>query len=170
MALTNRGIGYGVTVDVGIDVVPRPFARNFELTRCPPEFLSRNATLTCGMMAVTESRGEPGSPKIRFPVAIAKHPSRPAHLKPLLLLGGGPGDALFPSLPTLLVDADASAALLGGQNLIAVEYRGGGAATPRLTCDTALLNDAAAIAACIAKFAQLGVNLRRYNSVEIATD
>jgi pimeloyl-ACP methyl ester carboxylesterase len=169
IGLTNQGIGYQVADLLGINVAPKPYAKDIELTRCPPELPSQNANLTCGMVRVKESRGEAGSNKIRFPFVIAQHPTKRPQIEPLLLLGGGPDDPLIPNLPNLLGDPDAAAALLDGQDLVAIEYRGVGASTPRLGCDTALTDDAS-VAQCIQKFTQLGVNLSRYNSVEIAAD
>ncbi len=155
--------------NIGIEVAPKPYRNDFERTRCPPELLTANAKTLCGMLHVPEDRREGSKRKIRFPVLIAKNISKPAQIEPLLLLGGGPGDALFPTLPALFSDPDGSAALLDGQDIVAVEYRGVGAAIPRLQCDNRLTNKAT-VAKCLNKFDALGVNLSHYNSKEYATD
>ncbi len=165
----NQSLAYDAAAAIGIDVLPKPYRKDFERTSCSPELLSDNAKTTCGMLSVAENRNNPNSRKIRFPVLIAKHTSKPAQIEPLLVLGGGPGDALFPGLPALFTDPDASTALLDGQDIVAVEYRGVGAATPRLQCDNRL-NSAATVAKCREKFNALGVDLKYYNSHEISAD
>jgi D-alanyl-D-alanine carboxypeptidase len=167
--LTERGIGTRVADYIAIDTTPRPYGADFERTRCPPELLSPGAAVSCGVMAVEQSRGQPSSRQLRVPVVIAKHRTRAANLQPLLLLGGGPGDALFPTLPALLGDATLSAALVDGQDVIAAEYRGTGSAKPNLQCDARLTN-AATVNLCLEKMARLGVQLNRYNGIEFGHD
>jgi D-alanyl-D-alanine carboxypeptidase len=167
--LTQQGVGYQLADYVGIDTTPRPYARDFERTRCPTELLSEAAATTCGVLAVDEERGVRGSRKLHLPVWMAKHKTSAVRLQPLLLLGGGPGDALFPTLPALLTDPTATAALVDGQDVIAMEYRGTGAADPKLQCD-ARLTGPTTVQLCLSKMARLGVHLNRYNGVEFAND
>jgi D-alanyl-D-alanine carboxypeptidase len=167
--LTEQGIGTRVADYLAIDTTPRPYGNDFERTRCPPELLSEGALVRCGVLAVDQARGQQGTRQLRIPVLIAKHRTRSAHLQPLLLLGGGPGDALFPTLPALFSDPDVSAALVDGQDVIAAEYRGTGAGNPKLQCDARLTN-ATTVHLCLEKMARLGVQLNRYNGVEFATD
>jgi D-alanyl-D-alanine carboxypeptidase len=169
MTLTNRGVGYDFGKYVGVDVRPKPYRDSFERTRCTRELGTATAKLNCGMMTVDEGRGAFESREIRFPVVIAQHPSKPATLEPLLLLGGGPDNALIPKLPALLANPDASSALLDGQDIVVTEYRGVGGATPRLGCDT-LVTDDISLTACRHKLLAQRINLDRYNSIEIASD
>jgi D-alanyl-D-alanine carboxypeptidase len=167
--LTEEGIGTRVADYIAIDTTPRPYGSDFERTRCPPELLSDGANVSCGVLAVEQARGQRGTRQLRVPVVIAKHHTRSAHLQPLLLLGGGPGDALFPTLPALFGDAELAAALVDGQDVIATEYRGTGAASPKLQCDARLTN-AQTVNLCLEKMTRLGVQLNRYNGVEFAND
>ncbi len=167
--LTEQGVGTRVADYVAIDTTPRPYGRDFERTRCPPELKSSGANVSCGVLAVDEARNQRDTRPLRIPVLIAKHPTRAAHLQPLLLLGGGPGDALFPTLPALLGDAQRSAALVDGQDVIAAEYRGTGAANPKLQCDARLTNTKT-VELCLEKMKRLKVQLNRYNGVEFAND
>lgn len=169
IALTDQGIGHRSARQLRIDTRPLPFGADFERTRCPPELPRGNARLTCGVLAVDEAVGRHPRRRLRVPVVIARHLRHAPTRDPLLVLGGGPGDALLPNLPALLSDPASAATLLEGQDLVAVEYRGVGAANPRLVCDTRLTS-AATVAACLDKFSALDVDLTRYHSSRFAAD
>ncbi len=171
IGLVHQGIGYELANALNIDTQAKPFGREFQRTRCPPELASSVATTQCGMFTVEQSRGQFDSRKIRFPVLIAKSAASNVanNAEPLLLLGGGPGDSLFATLPGLIGNPESYAALIAKQDLVAIEYRGVGAATPNLQCD-ARITSPETIQLCLTKMRDLGIDLSRYNSAEFAKD
>jgi D-alanyl-D-alanine carboxypeptidase len=169
LELENKGIGYRVAARLGIDVRPAPYQNDFERTRCGPELQSTVAKTQCGWLAVAQTRERRSSRLVRFPVVIAGKAGPANTADPILLLGGGPGDALLPNFANIFANSELLEKLVANQNVIAVEYRGVGRSKPGLNCATVVVTQAQA-EACIASLQQQGVDLGRYNSAEFATD
>jgi D-alanyl-D-alanine carboxypeptidase len=170
LELENKGIGYRLAARLGIDVRPAPYQNDFERTRCGPELQSTVATTQCGWLAVAQTRNRRTSRLVRFPVVIAGKAGTANTADPILLLGGGPGDALLPNFANFFAASAAQLEkLVANQNVVAVEYRGVGRSKPGLNCATQVVTRLQA-EACIAALQQQGVDLGRYNSAEFATD
>ncbi len=154
---------------LGVSTRATPYGADFRRARCTPEIAASAVTVDCGMLAVSESRGNAASRPIELAVVIARHPTIAATLDPLLVLGGGPGDPLFPDVPLLLSDRDVALPIVSGQNVVFVEQRGVGASRPALVCPGPLQGVEAA-QACVAALTSAGVDLGAYNSLASAAD
>ncbi|MFN7963341.1 MAG: alpha/beta fold hydrolase [Thermoanaerobaculia bacterium] len=167
--LGRGGFGEQLASLAGIDTTAAPFGPAFARTRCPRELPASPLAVECGTLAVPESRGEPEGQKLELAVILARHPSAAATVDPLLFLGGGPGDPLFPTAAGLLAEPELALGLAEGQDLVLIEQRGVGASSPNLSCPQAVL-DLASAELCRAQMQSQGIDLSRYNSLESAAD
>jgi pimeloyl-ACP methyl ester carboxylesterase len=113
-------------------------------------------------------------------VAVAiVHAAQPkAGLPPVFYLHGGPGGSALPGLPRMLKSATSREFVAVDQDWVFIDQRGGGQSQPNLDCPGAHLTDAGPpteqdaqdIVACLKAFQAKGVNISRYNAVEVSRD
>lgn len=150
----------------------------FEPTACVGDYSAVSQKVDCGKLFVDEARGVPGSRRINIAVAIVRASAPKAGLPPVIYLHGGPGGDAVAGVPRMLQRAAAREYIGVDQDWIFIDQRGGGLSEPSLNCPgTALTDagppsskDAAAIVACLQVFKAWGVDLSRYNAVEVAHD
>jgi len=130
--------------------------------------------VTCGRLAVAESRERPGGRTIELAVARLSLGDGPAAAEPLVYLEGGPGGS---ALAELELWTDPVSPLLKDRDVILVDQRGTGYSTPRLTCDPELadpasdaLTDAELNLACHDRLTRSGIDLDAYDTVTSAHD
>ena len=149
---------------------------------CPIDAGALAARLTCGTLAVDETRGSNNGRRVAMPVVILKAEA-PTGQPPLIVLHGGPGGG---AVSALAARAGAVPGKGGGrkswngvdQDVIIFDQRGGIDSVPSLDCGKLNLNDAGpdsdgtvgALKACAARHKAAGVDLSRYNAVEVAHD
>jgi pimeloyl-ACP methyl ester carboxylesterase len=147
--------------------------------------------ITCGYVTVPEVRGSfgEGGPErdtIRLAAAVIHSAGDDPAPDPLVMLAGGPGDSALTSFLQLLASPGMEG-FWAERDIVLVEQRGTRYSTPFLRCDELselkldLLDEnlgdeeeearkLAAWAACRERFAESGVDLAAYNSVENAAD
>lgn len=145
----------------------RQISSAFHVTHCPFVLgagLVEGKNVTCGFLTVPEDRSLLKSPTIHLAVAIFKSPiSQPAP-DPVLVLGGGPGNALLENTgPTY--NAGNLAYRLGNRDLIVLEQRGTGYSQPSLRC-----LDNEDFHACHDRLLKSGINLNAFTTLEDAAD
>ena len=139
-------------------------------TPCTPEFKTPNASVYRGMLSTPENHAKPYGRKIELAVALAREPGlAPKPAAPLLFLGGGPGNALFPEAQAQLADPDIAKALLSNQNLVLAEQRGVGASLHSLNCETIPV-DTASTLRCREFLASQGIDTRQYTTLASTVD
>ena len=162
VALTG---GYGVFRLVAQS--SRPISSTFQQTHCPfplGKGLSEGKDVRCGYLVVPEDHSHVPGPTIRLAVAIFKTPSANPAPDPVLMLGGGPGNALLENQgPTYT--ADNLASRLGNRDLIVLEQRGTGYSRPSLRC-----LDNEDLRACHDRLLKSGINLNAFTTLEDAAD
>ena len=162
VALTG---GYGVFRLVSQS--SRPISSTFQQIHCPfplGKGLSEGKDVRCGFLVVPEDRNHVPGPTIRLAVAIFKTPSATPAPDPVLMLGGGPGNALLENQgPTYT--ADNLASRLGNRDLIVLEQRGTGYSQPSLRC-----LDNEDLRACHDRLLKSGINLNAFTTLEDAAD
>ncbi len=153
-------------------------APHFEKTACVGDYKGVDLKVECGNLVVDETRGDPKSRRITVAVAIvhAAHPK--AGLPPVVYLHGGPGGSVLGGLPRMLASKTSREFVALDQDWIFVDQRGGGQSVPNLDCPGTHLTDAGpptdadaqGIVACVKGWQAKGVNISRYNTVEVAQD
>ncbi|CAN5244672.1 alpha/beta hydrolase [soil metagenome] len=149
---------------------------------CPVDIGALAPRVTCGVFAVDETRGSSNGRRVAMPVVILKAEG-PTGQPPLIVLHGGPGGG---AVSGLAARAGAVAGRGSGrknwngvdQDVIIFDQRGGTDSVPSLDCGKLNLNDAGpdsdgtvgALKACAARHKAAGVDLSRYNAVEVAHD
>jgi pimeloyl-ACP methyl ester carboxylesterase len=136
----------------------------FQRAPCPFPLgagLVEGHNVTCGFLMVPEDRSQPQGPTIRLAVAIFKasgpHPSP----DPVLVLGGGPGNAWLENVgPTYNVGN-----LPPQRDLILFDQRGAGYSQPSLRC-----LDIETLQACHDRLLREGINLNAFTTLENAAD
>lgn len=156
-----------------------PARARVEAVPCPVAVPTGTA---CGLLEVPERRGVAGSPTIK--VAYAVHRSTAADRKPdpIVYTSGGPGSS------SLQLTGVLSAAPFGrDRDIVVIEQRGSRYSQPHLRCpdiDRALLDSLSrpgrdsqegrrlteAGRACHERLTAQGIDLRGYNTAEIAAD
>ena len=155
---------------IGIHTTPYPYAAALRRTPCTPEFKTPNASVYRGMLSTPENHAKPYGRKIELAVALAREPGlAPKPAAPLLFLGGGPGNALFPEAQAQLADPDIAKALLSNQNLVLAEQRGVGASLHSLNCETIPV-DTASTLRCREFPASQGIDTRQYTTLASTVD
>src|SRR3989440_6318474 len=154
--------GYGV-----FRAVSQPFRQAssaFQVTHCPFALgaaLVEGQNVRCGFLSVPEDRSHVRGPTIRLAVAIFKTPSSHPAPDPVLVLGGGLGDALLETMgPTYNAGN-----LLSNRDLILLDQRGAGYSQPSLRCI-----DNETRRACHDRLMKSGINLNAYTTLENAAD
>ncbi len=153
-------------------------APRFERTACAGDYKDVDLKVDCGALIVDETRGDPKTRRIKVAVAIVRAAQPKAGLPPVVYLHGGPGGSALKGLPRLLKSKTSREFVAADQDWIFIDQRGGGLSDPNLDCPGATLTDAGppsqkdagGIVACLKAFQAKGVNLSRYNAVEVAQD
>ncbi len=144
---------------------------------CVGDYAGVPYTVDCGTMSVDEARGDPKSRRITFPVAIVRA-LEPKGLPPVIYFHGGPGGDAVESVPARLKRPAAKEFVAVDQDWIFFDHRGTGLGQPNMNCPGTALTDAGppskkdadGIVACLKAFQAQGVDLTRYNAVEVARD
>jgi pimeloyl-ACP methyl ester carboxylesterase len=158
---------------------PRPNAK-FSYGPCGfemPDGQEPGEHITCGTLTVPEDRADPASPTIDLAIAIFSASSDEEAPDPLIYLAGGPGGPALGG-DTTLFDREFAAAIQRDRDIVFVDQRGVGRASPALTCPEIgriSFRDAddpflAALDACRSRLESSGVRLAAYNSRENAAD
>ena len=123
-------------------------------------------TIACGRLIVPENRARPWGPTISLPFAIVgSHAAAPA--EPIVYLEGGPGGSALMNVP----DVWTRSALRQHADIVVLDQRGTGYATPSLDCPE-FLDDGVddPLRACRDRLTAAGVDLAAYHSRESASD
>lgn len=175
-----------ITMLTGLSVAAATSPVTFQAMPCPAHTFAARLEVRCGFIQVPENRADPHSRMIT--VAAAVVPSRAAHRRtdPIVFLNGGPSFGAISSFATQAYFA--GAAFTKDRDVILVDTRGTGLATPRLGCpeldqaevlafyDPPTINSEArsvyskAIAHCRNRLTAQGIDLAAYNSAESAAD
>lgn len=153
-------------------------APQFKPTACVGDYKDVDLKVQCGNLIVDETRGDPKSRRISVAVAIVKASAPKPGLPPVVYLHGGPGGSALAGLPRMLKSKGPREFVAIDQDWIFIDQRGGGQSNPNLDCPGTNLTDAGppsqkdadGIVACLKAFQAKGVNLSRYNAVEVAKD
>lgn len=153
-------------------------APEFKPSACAGDYSGAARQVQCGTLIVDETRGDPKSRRITVAVAIVKASEPKAGQPPVVYLHGGPGGSALGGLPRMLKSKSTLEYLAVDQDWIFIDQRGGGQSAPNLDCPGTNLTDAGppttsdtqGIVACMKAFQAKGVNLSRYNAVEVAKD
>ncbi|MBN1657266.1 MAG: alpha/beta fold hydrolase [Anaerolineae bacterium] len=163
----------------------------FEEAPCPmdlPPGTVEGKHITCGYVAVPETRGgqQSSTPTLRVAVAVIHSDADPPAPDPLVMLAGGPGQSALASFVQILA-VPGMEAWRAERDIVLIEQRGTRYSTPFLSCEevSALKLDLldenpddqdeearllAAWTACRERLTAAGVDLEAYNSVENAAD
>jgi pimeloyl-ACP methyl ester carboxylesterase len=151
----------------------------------PPEGVKDGRDVACGFVSVPQRHGARNSKRYRVAISVVKAHGRRTR-RPLVILGGGPGEAVAASGP-LIAAPEARRSLFGRLNrtrdLILVDQRGAGSSQPALGCTreeralTLSADDAANTAArvqvysaCAARLKAAGIDLSTFTTSQIAYD
>lgn len=166
----------------GLVLLSTPPARaaepRFEAAPCLGDFGADAARVRCGTLVVDETRGADNGRRVAMPVAIVRASAPKPGLPPVIYLHGGPGGGAVEELPGLLRQPVGRELVAVDQDWVIFDQRGGGLSSPALDCGEVALNDAgplspaaaAALEACAARHRAAGVDLGRYNAVEVVRD
>lgn len=153
-------------------------APKIEKTACVGDYKASGLKVDCYNLAVDETRGDPKSRRIKVAFAVV-HASEPkAGQPPVMYLHGGPGGSALKGLPRLLTSKASREFVALDQDWVFIDQRGGGFSSPNLDCPGTHLTDAGpptdqdaqGIVACLKAFQAKGVDISRYNAVEVAKD
>ena len=151
----------------------------------PPKGVKDGRDVVCAFVSVPRRHGVAGPVRYRVAVSVVKAKRRGGR-RPLVVLGGGPGEAIASAGPLIASRAGRSSLfgrLAQTRDVILVDQRGAGASEPTLACtreERALeltADDAAnaaagvqAYSACAARLKSAGVDLGSFTSSQIAYD
>jgi pimeloyl-ACP methyl ester carboxylesterase len=145
--------GYGIFR--AVSPPPRRAPSAFQQAPCPftlGQGLVEGKDVRCGFVVVPEDRSQPKSPTIRLAVAIFKTSSPHPAPDPVLVLGGGPGDALLEKAGPTYTAGN----LPSNRDLILLDQRGAGYSQPSLKYGYPSMN--------------AGLNLNAFTTLESAAD
>jgi pimeloyl-ACP methyl ester carboxylesterase len=157
--------GYGVFR--AVTPPTRQASSAFQQAHCPFPLgngLSEGQNVRCGFLMVPEDRSHVQGSTIGLAIAIFKTPSSHPAADPVLVLGGGPGDAKLQNTGRMY-NAGNLAYLLGNRDLIVLEQRGTGYSQPSLRC-----LDSEDFHACHNRLVKSGINLNAFTTLEDAAD
>ncbi|MEO6225766.1 MAG: alpha/beta hydrolase [Sphingomicrobium sp.] len=153
-------------------------SRSFVATPCTGDFSKVAQKVDCGYVTVEETRGARNGRNVILPVAIvhAAHPK--VGLPPVFFLNGGPGGSFIQKLAERLSGPIGRELVAQDQDWIFFDHRGNKLTVPALDCGEIALTDAgplsdvaaAGLQACGMRHAAAGVDLSRYNSLEVTRD
>lgn len=150
----------------------------FVATPCTGDFSRVAQKVECGYITVEETRGAQNGRNVVLPVAIVRAAHPKAGLPPVFFLNGGPGGSFLQALAGRLSGPVGRELVAQDQDWIFFDHRGNKLTVPALDCGEIALNDAgplsdvaaAGLEACGARHAAAGVDLSRYNSLEVTRD
>ena len=150
----------------------------FKRSACAADYKDAGLKVECGTLIVDETRGDPKSRRISVAVAVVRASEPKAGLPPVVYLHGGPGGSALGGLPRMLKSKASREFVAVDQDWIFIDQRGGGQSRPNLDCPGTNLTDAGpptdsdaqGVVACLKAFQAKGVDLSRYNAVEVAND
>lgn len=157
--------GYGIFRSVS--PLPRQASSAFQQVHCPftlGQGLADGKDVRCGFLVVPEDHSQPKGHTIRLAVAIFKTPSSHPAPDPVLVLGGGPGNAVLENTGPMYNAANL-AYLLQDRDLILLDQRGTGYSQPSLRC-----LDNEDFRACHDRLLKSGINLNAFTTLEDAAD
>lgn len=131
----------------------------------------------CFTLIAPEARGTASRRTVAMPVAIIRAANRKPGLPPVIYLHGGPGGGAVGGAMRF-AQGKIGQDFAQDQDLIVFDQRGGRLSVPSLDCGDLALTDAGplseptaqALIACGQRHAAAGVDLSRYNAVEIVRD
>ena len=139
----------------------------FQETHCPFPLgrgLVEGQDVKCGFLTVPEDHSHLQGATIRLAVAIFKTPDPHPAPDPLLILGGGPGDAQLVNTGPF-INASNLATVTHGRDFILLDQRGEGYSQPSLSCHPYEI-----LQACHDRLVKEGINLNNYTTLENAAD
>jgi pimeloyl-ACP methyl ester carboxylesterase len=144
---------------------------------CNGDYAGVTQRVDCGVLHLDETRGKRNSRRIQIPVAIVRAKA-PKGLPPVIFLHGGPGGDAVSNVPSYLKRPGAADLIGADQDWIFLDQRGSGLGAPSMDCPGTALTDAGpptskdaeGIVACLDRFRRQGVDLSRYNAIEVARD
>lgn len=153
-------------------------APKVEPAPCPSDFGADAGRVTCGVFIVDETRGSTNGRRVAMPVVVIKASAPKAGLPPVIYLHGGPGGDAVEGAARLLQSPIGRELVAVDQDWVIFDQRGGGLSSPALDCGEVALNDAGplspaaadALRACAARHRAAGVDLGRYNTLEVVQD
>lgn len=168
----------GALALVSVGGAAQAAAPQFKPKACVGDYKGVDLKVQCGDLVVDETRGDLKSRRIKVAVAIVKASAPKPGLPPVVYLHGGPGGSALKGLPRMLKSKASREFVAIDQDWIFIDQRGGGQSDPNLDCPGTNLTDAGppspkdaeGIVACLKAFQAKGVNLSRYNAVEVAQD
>jgi pimeloyl-ACP methyl ester carboxylesterase len=178
MSPTSWIAAAGALVALAFGASAHAAAPAFKPAACVGDYSAVTQKVECGNLIVDEARGQAGSRRITVAVAIVRASEPKVGLPPVIYLHGGPGGAAVANLPRLLQRPAAKDYVAIDQDWIFIDQRGGGLSDPSLDCPGTHLTDAGpptdkdadGIVACLTAFKAKGVDLSRYNAIEVARD
>lgn len=153
-------------------------APKLETTACAADYKATGLKVDCYNLDVDETRGSAKSRRIKVAFAVVHAAEPKPGLPPVIYLHGGPGGSALKGLPRMLASRAAREYVAADQDWVFIDQRGGGLSSPNLDCPGTHLTDAGppteadaqGIVACLNGFQAKGVDLSRYNAVEVAKD
>ena len=154
------------------------FIPSYEAVTCPETLVVPSGQkIECGYLTAPQSRTHFNGSTIKiFVVTILSNASNPES-NPVVMLGGGPGQAASSYLGAVWVKGEN---LLQNRNIILVDQRGSGLSQPSLKCapaqgifsnvDASIEEIVQAFRQCYEDYIKEGVQLDSYNTTENAAD
>lgn len=145
---------------------------------CVGDFTGVDRKVDCGILSVDETRGGKGNRRVAMPVTIVRASAPKPGATPVIFLHGGPGGASVEGVARRIRGVAGRELMAIDQDWIFFDQRGGGLSSPALDCGTSPFNDAgpltdaaaASLVACAQRLVAAGIDLSRYNAVEVAKD
>ncbi|MEO6103930.1 MAG: alpha/beta fold hydrolase [Pseudoxanthomonas sp.] len=152
-----------------------PTQPGYSATPCHGDFSFLANTVECGTLVVEETRGSGNGRMVSLPV-VRVHALNHPKADPVIFLHGGPGGGVVEGLAKRLKARRAP--VTEDRDWIFFDERGTGISTPSLDCgslglsDAGLTSDHAAADAvqCGQSLAKQGIDLSRFNTVEVVKD
>ena len=153
-------------------------APKLEKTACAGDYKASGLKVDCFNLVVDETRDSARSRRIKVAFAVVHASAPKAGLPPVIYLHGGPGGSALKGLPRMLTSKASREFVALDQDWVFIDQRGGGFSSPNLDCPGTHLTDAGpptdqdaqGIVACLKAFQAKGVDISRYNAVEVAKD
>ena len=150
----------------------------YKATPCPAELQQAGPVIECGEMTLPEDRAAPSGANIVLPVVIVRAQKADKSLPPVFYLHGGPGGSVVGDVAFALEAPEWKDLIGARQDWIFFDQRGSGRARPYLGCPGQPVTDAGpaspaaafALQTCLQQHKAKGVDLARYNSVEVVRD
>lgn len=155
-------------------------ARTANLTwrQCSDSLREIDRKVECADMVLPEDRSVASGKSVVLPIVIVRAASPVEGLPPVFYLHGGPGGWVVADLAAALQSPKWGDLVGRTQDWIFFDQRGSGDSRPALGCGGLQLTDAgpvseeaaAALRDCLRRYSAQGVDLSRYNSVEVVRD